>query len=58
MTTLVARAGFREYFDPLTGEGLGARDYSWSASLILDVLEHVTRRPRHPRARDDSAVGP
>ena len=50
MTTLVARAGFREYFDPLTGEGLGARDFSWSASLILDVLEHATRRPRHPRA--------
>jgi hypothetical protein len=50
MTTLVADAGFREYFDPLTGEGLGARDFSWSASLILDVLEHATRRPRHPRA--------
>jgi neutral trehalase len=35
---LVARAGFREYFHPSTGEGLGARDFSWSAALVLDLL--------------------
>ena len=38
MLRLVAGAGFREYFDPLTGEGLGADDFSWSAALTLDVL--------------------
>jgi hypothetical protein len=38
---LVDRAGFREYFDPLSGQGLGARDFSWSAALMLDMLaEH------------------
>jgi hypothetical protein len=44
MTDLVTGAGFREYFHPLTGEGLGAKDFSWSAALILDVLD-ASRRP-------------
>ena len=35
---LVARAGFREYFDPLTGEGSGSAGFSWSAALTLDLL--------------------
>jgi len=35
---LLDREGFREYFDPLTGEGLGARSFSWSAALALDWL--------------------
>jgi glycogen debranching enzyme len=36
--TMIERWGFREYYDTLTGEGLGAPDFSWSA-LILDLLE-------------------
>jgi hypothetical protein len=35
---LVASAGFTEYFHPLTGEGLGADGFSWSAALTLDLL--------------------
>lgn len=31
-------AGFREYFDPLTGAGHGADDFSWTAALTLDLL--------------------
>ncbi|RZQ63833.1 MGH1-like glycoside hydrolase domain-containing protein [Amycolatopsis suaedae] len=34
-----ARAGFREYLDPLTGHGRGARDFSWSAAVTLDLLD-------------------
>jgi glycogen debranching enzyme len=34
---LVERSGFREYYDPFTGEGHGARDFSWTA-LVLDML--------------------
>ncbi|CAA9458407.1 MAG: GH63 / GH37 [uncultured Rubrobacteraceae bacterium] len=30
--------GFHEYFDPLTGDGLGSILFSWSAALLLDVL--------------------
>lgn len=35
---LVARSGFREYFDPDTGEGYGSEDFSWTAALVLDLL--------------------
>ena len=38
---LVSRSGFVEYYDPTTGEPLGARDFSWSAALTIDLL----RRP-------------
>jgi glycogen debranching enzyme len=34
---LVERSGFREYYDPTTGEGFGASDFSWTA-LALDLL--------------------
>ncbi|GAB2331087.1 hypothetical protein STREPTOSP366_62390 [Streptomyces variabilis] len=32
------RTGFAEYVDPLTGEGRGARQFSWTAALALDLL--------------------
>jgi Trehalase len=35
---LLATAGFREYYDPLDGTGLGAGGFSWSAALALDWL--------------------
>lgn len=35
--TLVEQAGFFEYYDPATGEGNGARDFSWTA-LVVDML--------------------
>jgi glycogen debranching enzyme len=34
---LVERSGFREYYDPTTGDGFGAHDFSWTA-LALDLL--------------------
>ncbi len=34
----VARAGVREYYDPHTGAGMGARDFGWS-SLVLELIE-------------------
>lgn len=35
---LIERRGCREYFDPLSGDGLGADDFSWTAALALDWL--------------------
>ena len=35
---MVAKNGCREYFNPLTGEGLGIDNFSWTAALILDLL--------------------
>lgn len=32
----VAKSGFREYYDPFTGEGYGAADFTWSG-LLLDM---------------------
>lgn len=34
----VTGAGLREYYDPITGEGMGARDFSWSA-LVMELVE-------------------
>jgi hypothetical protein len=34
----VAAAGLREYYDPYSGEGLGAVDFGWS-TLVLEMLE-------------------
>jgi hypothetical protein len=32
----IARAGLREYYNPRTGTGMGARDFAWS-SLVLEM---------------------
>ena len=47
MLELAAGAGFREYFDPRTGSGHGTRHFSWSAALILDVVEDLSRTGAH-----------
>jgi hypothetical protein len=38
MMRLVLRSGHFEYFQPVTGEGIGAADFSWTAALSLDLL--------------------
>jgi glycogen debranching enzyme len=35
---LVERSGMREYFDPVTGDGLGATEFSWTAAVAVDIL--------------------
>jgi glycogen debranching enzyme len=37
MVELMSQSGFREYYNPHTGEGGGARHFTWSG-LILDML--------------------
>jgi glycogen debranching enzyme len=34
---LIEKGGFREYYDPYTGEGFGAHAFSWTA-LVLNML--------------------
>jgi len=36
---MVAKSGFSEYFDPLTGEPAGADNFSWTAALVVDLLK-------------------
>lgn len=35
---LIEKSGFREQFNPLTGEGNGAKDFTWG-TLIVDMLK-------------------
>lgn len=37
---LAQNHGFREYFDPYTGEGLGGKAFSWTAALVIDMIEN------------------
>ena len=34
---LLQKSGFREYFNPLTGEGLGAENFTWGG-LVVDMV--------------------
>lgn len=34
--SLIAKSGFREYFNPQTGKGLGAKDFTWGG-LVMDM---------------------
>lgn len=36
---MVENGGFAEYFQPLTGEALGADNFSWTAALAIDLIE-------------------
>jgi glycogen debranching enzyme len=36
---LLARSGFREYYDPRDGSGCGSTDFSWSAALTFEFQE-------------------
>jgi hypothetical protein len=38
LAATVLREGLREYYNPLTGEGLGATAFAWT-SLILEMAD-------------------
>jgi neutral trehalase len=37
--TLMHKSGFAEYYDPVTGEGLGGGSFSWTAAMALSWVE-------------------
>ncbi|MDQ3780132.1 MAG: trehalase-like protein [Chloroflexota bacterium] len=37
MRKLIQQSGFREYYNPFTGEGYGAQNFTWSG-LVVDML--------------------
>jgi len=41
---MVDKGGVREYYNPLTGEGLGAADFGWS-SLVIDLIHRDFTKP-------------
>lgn len=36
---LATNHGFREYYDPFTGRGLGGKSFSWTAALVIDMIK-------------------
>jgi hypothetical protein len=36
---MIAKHGIAEYYNPLTGEPLGAHNFSWTAALAIDMLK-------------------
>jgi neutral trehalase len=40
----VEKGGLWEYFHPETGQGLGAKNFSWTAGLVLDMCDRYDRR--------------
>ncbi len=40
----IRKGGFREYFHPLTGEGLGANDFAWTAALAIELEQREAAR--------------
>jgi glutaredoxin len=38
LIALADRKGFYEYYDPDSGKGLGAKDFSWTAALVIDLI--------------------
>ncbi|MBR9706336.1 glycoside hydrolase [Candidatus Pacearchaeota archaeon] len=36
---LVSEHGFYEYYNPLTGEGLGTDNFSWTAAMVIDLIK-------------------
>jgi hypothetical protein len=47
----VLREGLREYYDPYTGSGMGAIDFSWSA-LVMELADpNAARRLGHTATR-------
>jgi hypothetical protein len=39
MIELARDQGFFEYFNPISGKGLGAQNFSWTAALTVDLIE-------------------
>ena len=37
---LIKNHGFYEYFDPYTGEGYGADNFSWTAALLIELINN------------------
>ena len=40
---LVEEHGFYEYYNPMSGKGLGADNFSWTAALVIDLLSEEKR---------------
>ncbi|MCC9169220.1 MGH1-like glycoside hydrolase domain-containing protein, partial [Pontibacter harenae] len=42
---LITKSGFREYYNPFTGEGHGAHNFTWSG-LVLDMIKRQQKEDK------------
>ncbi|MBV2361546.1 hypothetical protein KUH32_17415 [Thalassococcus sp. CAU 1522] len=35
---LIEESGFAEYYDPITAEGCGGGDFTWTAAMVIEIL--------------------
>ncbi|MBC5991899.1 amylo-alpha-1,6-glucosidase [Pontibacter cellulosilyticus] len=48
---LISKSGFREYYNPFTGEGNGAQDFTWSG-LVVDMIKRQQEQEDKPLKQD------
>ncbi|MDX5437212.1 MAG: hypothetical protein LPK03_08455, partial [Pontibacter sp.] len=46
---LVSQSGLREYYHPFTGEGNGAKDFTWSG-LVVDMIKRAAKVDKNQEA--------
>lgn len=46
MLELIERHGCYEYYNPINGNPLGARDFSWTAALTIDIIKSRESKAR------------
>lgn len=51
---LVEAEGFREYYSPATGEGKGIHDFTWTAAVVVDLIEEQVEIPGYDSCRNRS----
>ena len=51
---LVRASGFFEYFSPIDGQPAGVNNFSWTAALIIDLLQSQKRSKVVPKVIQDS----
>lgn len=57
--SLIRKSGFREYYNPFTGEGYGAKDFTWSG-LVVDMIkmekdsQNISRNPTNSNKVSDN----
>ena len=40
--SLIEESGFAEYYDPISGEGLGGGHFTWTAAMVAELVKRVT----------------
>jgi hypothetical protein len=58
LVTTVAREGLREYYHPISGRGMGARDFAWSTLISEFIDPHPGATHSYLRHRDQEAATP